>query len=149
MSPRQRVADLLYLKIRQAGYSMGDLSREMGLAPDQVSRLLKGQLLLRLEHVSQMLEILGVPPAGFWAEVDGMARAAPPFRPLGYSRDPDEVLLAGMTRGELMEEVRRVVREELERRAGETQHAATRPAPRRRRAPDRRSQRAKRSKTRA
>ena len=117
---RRRIADLLYFKIRQSGFKMRDVSRAMGLSPDQVSRLLKGQLLLRLEHIYEMLEILGVPPATFWAELEGLPDAALARRyALGHSRDPDEVLLAGITRGELMEEVRRVVREELERRVSD------------------------------
>jgi transcriptional regulator with XRE-family HTH domain len=118
---RRRISDLLYLKIRQSGYSMRDVSRAMGLAPDRLSRLLKGQLQLRIEHIYETLEVLGLPPAAFWSELESAASQPPPRRPfLGLPRDPDEVLLAGITRGELLEEVRRVVREELQRRPPET-----------------------------
>lgn len=120
---QKRIADLLHFKIRQAGRSMRDVSRELGWRPDQVSRLLKGTFRLELDHIYAILFALSLPPSQFWAEVHG-DQPGPESAASGESSvfaelpevpapDPGLVLPGGFTVQQLEALMRQVVREEL------------------------------------
>lgn len=60
----ERLAELLRTFIRAAGLSMRELDEKLGLSPSYASRLLKGDL--RLRHLLQVLQVLGVAPGAFF-----------------------------------------------------------------------------------
>jgi len=106
-----RLAGLLYLKVKEAGLTLREVSRRIGKGDDYLSRLLNRRRKLDVGTLYDVLEVLDLPPAQFFAE---LKRAAPAEAALS-ARDPDEMLLGTITRGELFSAIRRVVQEELER----------------------------------
>jgi transcriptional regulator with XRE-family HTH domain len=107
-----RVASLLDLKIRGSGLTLREVSRRIGRPEDYLSRLLKRRRKVDVGTLYAVLEVLGVPPSEFFAELkrSGEGEAAP------AERDPDELLLGTISRGELFGEIHRVVERELARR---------------------------------
>jgi len=91
----RKVAEGLKRKIRDAGLTYKEVEERAGMGRDYLRQVLRGSVKLRFEHVLTLLDVLGVPPADFFAEVYGPAPTAPPA-PLPYQpADPsfDELLL--------------------------------------------------------
>lgn len=109
----RRVARVLGHKIRDAGLSFRDVSDRLGWPADRLSHVLKGRLLLRLEDLYGILDLLGLSPSAFFAEVERTAPRSHPGHEL-EGGDPHERPVGGLTRGELFAAIQRAVREELD-----------------------------------
>jgi hypothetical protein len=66
-----KVVEGLERKIRQAGLTCADVERTAGLERDSLLRALRAPGELRIEQVTAVLEVLGVPPVDFFVEVFG------------------------------------------------------------------------------
>jgi transcriptional regulator with XRE-family HTH domain len=65
----QRLIELLRAKIRDSGLSQREVARRLGSQADYVSQLLRGNLDLKLRQVYEILSVVGIPPAAFFAEL--------------------------------------------------------------------------------
>ncbi len=90
----RKVAEGLKRKIREAGLTYKEVEERSGMGRDYLRQVLRGSVKLRFEHVLRLLDVLGVRPAEFFAEVYGAAPAAPPAPLPAQPRDPsfDELL---------------------------------------------------------
>ncbi|HVF59921.1 MAG TPA: helix-turn-helix transcriptional regulator [Thermoanaerobaculia bacterium] len=90
----RKVAEGLKRKIREAGLTYKEVEERAGMGRDYLRQVLRGSVKLRFGHVLTLLQVLGVPPADFFAEVYGPAPAAPPAPLPSPSHDPsfDELL---------------------------------------------------------
>jgi transcriptional regulator with XRE-family HTH domain len=106
----QQVAGLLLEKVREAGLTLAQASRRIGRSDDYLSRLLRRRHRnIDVGTLYAVLEALDLPPAAFFGELKRRA----PGGPGAVERDPDELLLGTVTRGDLFAEIRRVVSQEL------------------------------------
>ncbi|HEX4955246.1 MAG TPA: helix-turn-helix transcriptional regulator [Thermoanaerobaculia bacterium] len=71
--PAERLARQLGAKIREAGFTQGEVSRRLRWGPDYVNQLLRGNLDLRLDHVYAVLDTIGVSPGHFFGSLHGDA----------------------------------------------------------------------------
>lgn len=113
LDPRQ-VANLLAVKVREAGSTLREVSRRIGRSDDYLSRLLRRRRNIDVGTLYAVLEVLSLPPSAFFAELKRRSGSADVL-----DRDPEELLLGTIARGDLFAEIRRVVRKELAAR-GET-----------------------------
>ncbi len=115
---RQKIRDLLYLKLRQSKRKMRDVSRALGWPADRLSRLLRGTHRLELDDIYSVLLELNCPPGDFWIEIEGESGLSPSLLAAIADippPDPELPLPGGLTAGELEDTLRRVIRDELER----------------------------------
>jgi lambda repressor-like predicted transcriptional regulator len=87
-----KVVEGLERKIRQAGLTFADVEKAAGLERDSLLRALRAPAELRIEQVTAVLEVLGVPPVDFFVEVFG-----PPPSPL-YAQNPEHHTFATTVR---------------------------------------------------
>jgi transcriptional regulator with XRE-family HTH domain len=63
----RRIATALRTAIRLSGISHRQVERELGLSTGYLTRILAGQVQLRVTHVLGVCHIIGLPPASFFA----------------------------------------------------------------------------------
>lgn len=91
-----RVKALLRTKIRRAGLRQRDISRGLGEHPDYLSQVLRGNVVLKTEHVLAVLSQLEIAPAAFYGELyAGVPEAT-------AVADPARELVRGVTWGEIL-----------------------------------------------
>jgi hypothetical protein len=111
----KRASALLFVKIRERGLTLRDVSRHLDWPQDKISRMFKGIVKMRLEQVYEILSVLGVPPMEFFSELHGPSWTPSSLADVDLSDlDPNQILVGKLTFGKLLAEVRRAVREELE-----------------------------------
>lgn len=71
--PAERLARRLGAKVREAGFTQGEVSRRLRWGPDYVNQLLRGNLDLRLDHVYAILDTIGVTAGHFFGSLHGDA----------------------------------------------------------------------------
>ena len=69
----ERFLTLIRNKIRERGYTQLEVQESLGWGRSYISQLLTRQKGLRVEQVLSMLDIIGVEPASFFAELYGSA----------------------------------------------------------------------------
>lgn len=69
----RELAAFLRATIEQQGMQMAEVSRTLQLLPNYVTQLLRGNLDLKLYQVLEILAVIGVEPADFFAALHGTA----------------------------------------------------------------------------
>ena len=116
----RKVAEGLKRKIREAGLTYKEVEERSGMGRDYLRQVLRGSVKLRFEHVLRLLDVLGVRPAEFFAEVYGPP-APLPAKPLDPKLDEvvrvlqDSFTNLQRTLSEMTEEARRARRAEKEK----------------------------------
>lgn len=105
----QRLLQLLRVAMRLLDVSNRDIEKALGLSYGYLSRLFSGAIELKVEHILQIVEVLGLTPAEFFqlayprktspseaavrmrAIVDGFGPIAPEERPPAPEVSSDEV----------------------------------------------------------
>ena len=106
----QRLLQVLRVSMRILDVSNRDIEKKLGLSYGYLSRLFAGAIELKVEHILQILEVLGFTPAEFFhlayprrssppsesvarirAILDGFGPIAPEERPPSGELDPDEL----------------------------------------------------------
>lgn len=106
----QRLIQLLRLAMRILDVSNRDVEKQLGLSYGYLSRLFSGAIELKVEHILQILEVLGLAPAEFFhlayprrpsppseaaarmrAILDGFGSIAPEERPPAGGLSLDEI----------------------------------------------------------
>ncbi len=119
-----RVKELLRLKIRRAGLLQRDISRRLGEHPDYLSQVLRGNVVLKAEHVLAVLGELEITPAAFYGE---LYAGVPQVTAVA---DPARELVRGVTWGEILALIDSELEASARRRAAAAApRAAERPAP--------------------
>lgn len=86
-----RILTLLRNKIREQGFTQLQVQAELEWGRSYISQLLTKQKSLRVEQVLRILDVIGVEPAEFFAELygfpsgDTLARQGDAYPPLGHS----------------------------------------------------------------
>lgn len=91
-----RVKTLLRAKIRRAGLRQRDISRRLGEHPDYLSQVLRGNVVLKAEHVLAVLGQLEIAPAAFYGE---LYAGVPQVTAVA---DPGRELVRGVSWGEIL-----------------------------------------------
>ncbi len=91
-----RVKTLLRAKIRRAGLRQRDISRRLGEHPDYLSQVLRGNVVLKAEHVLAVLCELEIAPAAFYGE---LYAGVPQVTAVA---DPGRELVRGVSWGEIL-----------------------------------------------
>ena len=85
-----RILTLLRNKIRQRGFTQLEVQEALGWGRSYISQLLTKQKSLRVEQVLLILNVIGIDPAAFFAELyppDSSAYFHPPAGRLGPAED--------------------------------------------------------------
>ncbi len=64
-----RILALLRTRIRERGFTQMEVQEILGWGRSYISQLLTRQKTLRIEQVLQILNVINVDPADFWAEI--------------------------------------------------------------------------------
>lgn len=72
----QRLAELLRLKIITSGHSQREVERRLDWGKGYISQLLRGSFDLKVKHVYSILEVIGIAPRAFFAELYQLAPAS-------------------------------------------------------------------------
>ncbi len=110
----ERILTLLRNRIRERGFTQMEVQEVLGWGRSYISQLLTQQKNLRFEQVLQILNVINVDPAEFWAEIyqfgpfreiqaarlGGLGRAAPSLPAALRSPDvpDDSAMLADLRR---------------------------------------------------
>jgi len=62
-----RIAEALSTAIRLSRVSYRQIERSLGLSSGYLTRILKGQVELRMNHVLNVCEVIGLPPGSFFS----------------------------------------------------------------------------------
>ena len=73
----QRLIQMLRVAMRILDVSNRDIEKQLGLSYGYLSRLFSGAIELKVEHILQILEVLGLTPAEFF-QLAYPRRASPP-----------------------------------------------------------------------
>lgn len=106
----QRLIQMLRVAMRILDVSNRDIEKQLGLSYGYLSRLFSGAIELKVEHILQILEVLGLTPAEFFqlayprrpsppseaatrmrTILDGFGPIAPEERPPAPEVSPDEL----------------------------------------------------------
>ena len=106
----QRLIQMLRVAMRILDVSNRDIEKQLGLSYGYLSRLYSGAIELKVEHILQILEVLGLTPAEFFhlayprrpsppseasvrmrTILDGFGPIAPEERPPAGDLTPDEI----------------------------------------------------------
>lgn len=106
----QRLIQMLRVAMRILDVSNRDIEKQLGLSYGYLSRLFSGAIELKVEHILQILEVIGLTPAEFFqlayprrtsppseaavrmrAILDGFGPIAPEERPPAGETSPDEI----------------------------------------------------------
>ncbi len=82
----ERILTRLRGAIRERGYTQLEVQKALGWGRSHISRLLTRQQSLRVDHVHMILDVIGVQPGDFWAEVYSFRQPAPAADPRSQSR---------------------------------------------------------------
>ncbi len=88
-----RTLNLLRNKIRQRGYTQLEVQEVLGWGRSYISQLLNRQKSLRIEQVLLVLDVIGVDPADFFAEIFPLDTSDQPVQP--FSGDASIASLRG------------------------------------------------------
>ncbi len=83
-----RILTLLRNKIRQRGFTQLEVQEALGWGRSYISQLLTKQKSLRVEQVLLMLNVIGIDPAAFFAELYPPQNSAYLARSAGYPAAP-------------------------------------------------------------
>lgn len=67
----RKIRERLRERIRDSEFTQRGIERELGLSKGYLSHVLKGTTDLKFAHLFSLLEVLGVRPGNFFAEVTG------------------------------------------------------------------------------
>jgi transcriptional regulator with XRE-family HTH domain len=70
-----KLVETLRQRIREAGLTLREVEERLGLGKDYLRHVLSGRVDLKLKHVLAILEVLGLDPGPFFADVYGSAAA--------------------------------------------------------------------------
>ncbi len=76
----ERIVTLLRSRMRERGYTQIEVQEILGWGRSYISQLLHKNKSLRVEQVLMILNVIGVKPEDFWAEIYRFGAFCPPTR---------------------------------------------------------------------